>query len=432
MDESAVVEALRKALESIKQECERKGAEELYRDQTVRLVQSVSSYIEDQTTTICRDISVHYLRSKLKEIEEMCASTDIDIRYFVDMVPVKLIESISSRSIISDSCLYTSMVYSLLRSRQLELIYDRNAVLMNCRELISQYGLNCSVTVNESLPLFRQYNDQVSKLSLIQRRCASIQYIKKQFLTTLSSLFEQWHMDFSLCQYFMKNLSTQHDQIDFLCDLLNANTTPDKFFREYCFRLKLLIDSWIPELDLKAISSSYSTLFSDVTKLSLQDTKRIESFLATLKETMETAIAERAKQVIQNVQRERQALFGGYFARRYQLLLSKSVFSLSELHELNMIYSTLQNHSHDYQELYSLLADRDEHLDPLLAADERVLSDEEMYQSLQSLIDCDNKIIHMFNSIQTNCFDDSLPYLPNLRFLCPIVFSSPFATLVRE
>ena len=58
--------------------------------------------------------------------------------------------------------------------------------------------------------------------------------------------------------------------------------------------------------------------------------------------------------VIQNVQRERQALFGGYFARRYQLLLSKSVFSLSELHELNMIYSTLQNHSHDYQELYSV------------------------------------------------------------------------------
>ena len=53
MDESAVVEALRKALESIKQECERKGAEELYRDQTVRLVQSVSSYIEDQATTIC-------------------------------------------------------------------------------------------------------------------------------------------------------------------------------------------------------------------------------------------------------------------------------------------------------------------------------------------------------------------------------------------
>ena len=53
MDESAVVEALRKALESIKQECEQKGAEELYRDQTVRLVQSVSSYIEDQATTIC-------------------------------------------------------------------------------------------------------------------------------------------------------------------------------------------------------------------------------------------------------------------------------------------------------------------------------------------------------------------------------------------
>jgi hypothetical protein len=105
---------------------------------------------------------------------------------------------------------------------------------------------------------------------------------------------------------------------------------------------------------LKAISSSYSTLFSDVTKLSLQDTKRIESFLVTLKETMETAIAERAKQVIQNVQREKQALFGGYFARRYQLLLSKSVFSLSELHELNMIYSTLQNHSQDYQELYSV------------------------------------------------------------------------------
>ena len=105
---------------------------------------------------------------------------------------------------------------------------------------------------------------------------------------------------------------------------------------------------------MKAISSSYSTLFSDVTKLSLQDTKRIESFLATLKETMETAIAERAKQVIQNVQREKQALFGGYFARRYQLLLSKSVFSLSELHELNMIYSTLQNHSQDYQELYSV------------------------------------------------------------------------------
>ena len=37
MDESAVVEALRKALESIKQECERKGAEELYRDQTVHM-----------------------------------------------------------------------------------------------------------------------------------------------------------------------------------------------------------------------------------------------------------------------------------------------------------------------------------------------------------------------------------------------------------
>ena len=69
---------------------------------------------------------------------------------------------------------------------------------------------------------------------------------------------------------------------------------------------------------------------------------------------METAIAEKANQVIQNVQREKQALFGGYFARRYQLMLSKSAFSLSELHELNMIYSTLQKHSQDYQELYSV------------------------------------------------------------------------------
>ena len=53
MDESTVVEAFRKALASIRRECERKGAEELYRDQVVRLAQSVSSYIEDQTTTIC-------------------------------------------------------------------------------------------------------------------------------------------------------------------------------------------------------------------------------------------------------------------------------------------------------------------------------------------------------------------------------------------
>ena len=255
---------------------------------------------------------------------------------------------------------------------------------MNCRELISQYGLNCSVTVNESLPLFRQYNDQVSKLSLIQRRCVRLFLClshRHRFNISRSSSWQRYPRYLNNGTWTSPSVSTswrispyasllsfhaqtQHDQIDFLCDLLNANTTPDvasspsvhsqKFFREYCFRLKLLIDSWIPELDLKAISSSYSTLFSDVTKLSLQDTKRIESFLATLKETMETAIAERAKQVIQNVQRERQALFGGYFARRYQLLLSKSVFSLSELHELNMIYSTLQNHSHDYQELYSV------------------------------------------------------------------------------
>lgn len=42
---------------------------------------------------------------------------------------------------------------------------------MNCRELISQYGLDCSVTVNEELSLYRQYSDQCSKLSSIHRRC---------------------------------------------------------------------------------------------------------------------------------------------------------------------------------------------------------------------------------------------------------------------
>ena len=45
---------------------------------------------------------------------------------------------------------------------------------MNCRELISHYGLDCSVTVNESLPLYRQYSDQCSKLSSIQRRCVGL------------------------------------------------------------------------------------------------------------------------------------------------------------------------------------------------------------------------------------------------------------------
>lgn len=63
MDESTVVEAFRKALASIKQECERKGAEELYRDQAVRLIQSVTGYLEDQTTTICvRVVSMCFSR----------------------------------------------------------------------------------------------------------------------------------------------------------------------------------------------------------------------------------------------------------------------------------------------------------------------------------------------------------------------------------
>ena len=79
-----------------------------------------------------------------------------------------------------------------------------------------------------------------------------------------------------------------------------------------------------------------------------------------------------------------------------------------------------------------MLDDRDVYLDRLFPVDGRTLSDEELSQSVKSLIDCDNRIIRVFNSITSNCFDDSLPYLPNLRFLCPIVLSSPYATLVRE
>ena len=179
-------------------------------------------------------------------------------------------------------------------------------------------------------------------------------------------------MNVSICQYFMKNLSvyeflhshskTQHDQIDFLCDLLNANTTPEvpslssfhpqRFFRVYCFRLKPLIDFWITELNLTEFSSTFNTLFSDVAKLSIQDMNNIESFLTLLKENMEIAITERAQQIIQLIQRENSVLFGGYFARRLQLLVNKKSFSIPELHELNMIYSTLQKHNQDYKELY--------------------------------------------------------------------------------
>lgn len=79
-----------------------------------------------------------------------------------------------------------------------------------------------------------------------------------------------------------------------------------------------------------------------------------------------------------------------------------------------------------------MLDDRDAYLNQLFPKDGKAVSDEIMSRNVKSLIECDNRIIHVFNSIQSNCFDDSLPYLPNLRFLCPIVFSSPYATLVRE
>lgn len=190
----------------------------------------------------------------------------------------------------------------------------------------------------------------------------------------LTSSFKQWGLDYSTCLYFIKNLSvslssyshakTHHSQIDFICNLLNANATPDvfslsflhlqRFFREYCFQLKPLLDIWIAELDLQEVYSAFHTHFSDVTKLSMQDTTDVIPFLASLRKTMEKAAASKAKQTLQSIQKEKQTLFGGYFARRLQSLQNKEFFSIPELHELDMIYNTLQKHNRDYQELYSV------------------------------------------------------------------------------